>query len=1395
VIDASNSETDFLTFEFPGDQVSPEIIDTDSHTINITVDFNTDVTSLAATFTLSPQASAEVGGVPQTSGTTTNDFTGPVVYSVIAGDGTVQDWTIIVSLAANDETDFLTYGLPGQTGPAEINIGNHTINVEMPYNADVSDLIATFGLSPQATADIGGLSQQSGVTSNDFTAPVIYTITAGDGITVQDWSVTVSFAPNTETDILTYSIDGFIGTVDTIAHMVSVIVPYGTDVSNLIANFTLSEEAIASVSGSVQESGVSSLNFSSPVTYELTAGDGITTQNWMVSVDVESNTETDFILFSFPEQADTANIDINNHTINIQVVYGTPLNNLTASFELSYGATTGIGGVLQTSGATANDFTNPVTYRVLAEDGSTFQDWTINVSIALNSETDILTFSIPDELGSSVVNSGSHSVAVVVPYSTDITALVPTFTLSSGATANIDGVLQTSGVTSNDYSNDVIYTIVAENGIDTQDWIVQVLVAPNTSTGILLYSFNEISRPTVINNNDHTIEVEVVYGTDLTDLVATFTLSEGATVSVDGVSQTSGITSNDFTNPVTYTVTAQDGFTSQDWIINVSLAQNTEADILDFSFPEQVSPANIDPEGHRIDIVVAYDTDLTNLIADFTLSDNATARIGTIQQTSGVTSNDFTNAVTYIVTSEDGLNQIPWLVVVELAPNSNTFFLSYGLNEEIVSIKIDTAAHEIEISVEYGTNLTNLIAYFSLPPQAIVLVGPVIQESGVTANDFSNPVVYTIQAGDNSIQEWTVSVTYATPINETDFLSFSFEQQAYEPNVDTVNHRIVVFIEEDAEIDRLIASFTLSRGANAYIDTVLQESGITVNDFSDTVTYTVIAQDNITQQDWIVVVDYEFGFQYFDEPIEYPVSQPSIKASVRLPIDHYYNNILFYYKKFEDQQWSSVGAIEDQGVYSVEITRDMVGNLGMYYYFNASDTVGSNQSLPYRQLVLHYDTDYPEIPNLKFGETVNHYQIVAIPYELQDSNVEAVFDELEAYDIKYWRLFHYNGISNIEYNQGFTTMEPGVGYWLIARQENNITTGESRTVRIDSTNGFQIDLEPGWNHIGNPFDMDISWDRIITQNGNLNVGRIRLFDQDSLSEGDIIPRFRGGFVFLDGRQPLTVNLKPVVINPYARKQPYMDPAQLNPIDHQNWIADMSISNGIVTNSLPGIGMHPEAHDGKDRFDKVLLPVPEQIIPFQLVFNHPDEKYKKFSMDVVQTKDHYIWEFEVKNFAQSQNLTFYWNNRYFGDNEKQLFLVHEGSGKVVNMKEANSYIFKATGLDQFRIVFGDREFVNKELIPKSTTLGDGYPNPFRDQLKIPFTLPENNSNYFVNISIYDIKGNLVKQLTNERYTAGYYTVNWNSTENTGILSGSIYIIRMTVKSNMVNTVIHKKILRY
>jgi hypothetical protein len=108
----------------------------------------------------------------------------------------------------------------------------------------------------------------------------------------------------------------------------------------------------------------------------------------------------------------------------------------------------------------------------------------------------------------------------------------------------------------------------------------------STDTDFLTYSFSEQSGSATIDAGAHTIDITAITGTDISALIATFTLSLGATCKISAVSQVSGITENDFTTTQTYTVTAEDGVTTQDWdvfVTNPPLFDSAEIGLVDNS--------------------------------------------------------------------------------------------------------------------------------------------------------------------------------------------------------------------------------------------------------------------------------------------------------------------------------------------------------------------------------------------------------------------------------------------------------------------------------------------------------------------------------------------------------------------------------------------------------------------------------------------------------------------------------------------------------------------------------------------------------------------------------------------------------------------------------------------
>ena len=93
--------------------------------------------------------------------------------------------------------DFLAFGLQvpdsSSGGNALIDPQEATIVVPVGTGTDVSAVVSEFLLAGGATTSVMGAPQVSAFTTNNFSSPVSYLVTAADGITTKLWTVSVRF--------------------------------------------------------------------------------------------------------------------------------------------------------------------------------------------------------------------------------------------------------------------------------------------------------------------------------------------------------------------------------------------------------------------------------------------------------------------------------------------------------------------------------------------------------------------------------------------------------------------------------------------------------------------------------------------------------------------------------------------------------------------------------------------------------------------------------------------------------------------------------------------------------------------------------------------------------------------------------------------------------------------------------------------------------------------------------------------------------------------------------------------------------------------------------------------------------------------------------------------------
>ena len=104
--------------------------------------------------------------------------------------------------------------------------------------------------------------------------------------------------------------------------------------------------------------------------------------------------------------------------------------------------------------------------------------------------------------------------------------------------------------------------------------------------------------------------------------------------------------------------------------------------------------------------------------------------------------------------------------------------LSFGItNPYTVGVISGTS---ISLTVPFGTDVKSLTAFFTVSPKANAYIGSAGQITGVSINNFSFPVTYTITAEDGTTKTYVVTVTVDK--NPLSLNSINLEQVAVYPN-------------------------------------------------------------------------------------------------------------------------------------------------------------------------------------------------------------------------------------------------------------------------------------------------------------------------------------------------------------------------------------------------------------------------------------------------------------------------------------------------------------------------------------------------------------------------------------------------------------------------------------
>ena len=138
-----------------------------------------------------------------------------------------------------------------------------------------------------------------------------------------------------------------------------------------------------------------------------------------------------------------------------------------------------------------------------------------------------------------------------------------------------------------------------------------------------------------------------------------------------------------------------------------------------------------------------------------------------------------------------------------------------------------------------------------------------------------------------------------------------------------------------------------------------------------------------------------------------------------------------------------------------------------------------------------------------------------------------------------------------------------------------------------------------------------------------------------------------------------------------------------------------------------------------------------------------------------------------------------------------YLVDLTAERVMPIDAATQYQFsqlKGETKRNFRIVVGTQEYVNTHtdgipLVAMEYALDQNFPNPFNPSTQIRYILSHSGH---VQLDVYNVLGQRVRQLQNTMQPIGAYTAEWDGKNDAGqMVSTGVYFYRIAVTANSTN----------
>ena len=321
---------------------------------------------------------------------------------------------------------------------------------------------------------------------------------------------------------------------------------------------------------------------------------------------------------------------------------------------------------------------------------------------------------------------------------------------------------------------------------------------------------------------------------------------------------------------------------------------------------------------------------------------------------------------------------------------------------------------------------------------------------------------------------------------------------------------------------------------------------------------------------------------------------------------------------------------------------------------------------------------------------------------------------------------------------------------------------------------FEVNGNTHIHYDGTTFTVDLNWNGSETITVIVNDGELTASDTMIINISSV-----------DNPTTLTTPIENVIT-----EEDFIDPIIIDLDDHFNDVdSDIVYSvetiselfslqledNVLTITSIPdsfGISLVTvNANNVQTQFELTVVPVNDEptilnFLPTENNFEITEIGESSFSITAedIDSEINYSWFVNSENQNIPAN-SFVYNFTENGDYQIKTIIFDE----EFELEQIWSVTVNLTGIGEYSI------------IPTATKLVGNYPNPFNPTTTIQYDLSENG---FVEISIFNLKGQLVKSLINQNKNAGQHTIKWNGTDdNRNKVGSGLYFYKLNINGKI------------